>query len=182
MSSLLPASGEVLHTVERKFNSYRGERTNTCLVIDGGIVPLFVPNDAELQTGGEIRMTWPKDGSYAIFRTATPAEAALFDIMDKPEGPAEWQKYLASTLGNGAAQYTLRDFQPDILAVNHWHMGAMSLDYSMQGVKSTRLLLLWRCADGTTLSVTLQTGFSDFKTHCDQLYSMIGGALLIEKK
>jgi hypothetical protein len=181
LCSLLPASGEVLHTVERKMNSYRGERTNTCLVIDGGVVPLFVPDDATLQTGGEIRMSWLKDGSYAIFRTATPVEAALFDIMDKPEGPAEWKKYLAATLGDGAAQYTLRDFQPDILAVNHWHMGAMSLDFSLQGVKSTRLLLLWRCADGTTITVTLQTGFNEFKTHCDQLYSMIGGSLLLEK-
>jgi hypothetical protein len=181
MCSLLPASGAGLRTVERKFNSYRGERTYTCLVIDGGIVPLFVPGDAELVTGGEIRMSWPKDGSYAIFRIATPGEATLLDMMDKPEGPAEWKKYLASILGNGAAQYTLHDFEPDILAVNHWHMGAMSLDYSLQGVKSTCLLLLWRCADGTTIAVTLQTGFKDFKTHCDQLYSMIGGAMLIPK-
>lgn len=73
----------------------------------------------------------------------------------------------------------MKDFQPGILAVNHWRIGAMSMDYSFSGVRSCVLLLLWRTKDGATIAVTMRTGFAEFKAHYDALCGMIGGAMLI---
>jgi hypothetical protein len=180
LCSLSSASAGSLRTVERKIPSYsQGMRTYTCLVIDGGVVPLFVPADAKLEREGDLKLVWPADRTSATIRAASPEEVALLDAMDKPEGSAQWEKYLAATLGAAADQYTVRDFQPGTLAVNHWRIGVMVLDYSLAGMRSCALLLLWRCQDGSTLAVTMRTGFSDFNARRDQLYGMIGGAMLL---
>jgi hypothetical protein len=176
----VPAAG--LRTVEKQFPSYaHGQRTYTCLAIDGGIVPLCLPDDATLECGDELKIVWPKDRSFAAVRKATATEASLLDQLDQPEGPKAWKDYLAEQIKKDSDQYALRDFQPGILAVNHWRIGAMSMDYSFAGVRSSILLLLWRTQDGTTITVTLRAGYADFKAHTDALYSMIGGAMLIKE-
>lgn len=171
-----------LSTGEKTIRSYAyGERVYKCLKIDGSIVPLVAPPGAKVDGEGELKVVWPEDRSFAIIRKATAAEVALFEDMDKPEAPKEWKDYLAATIKNESDQYSVRDFQPNILAVNHWRIGAISMDYSFAGVRSCALLLLWRTQDGTTITVTMRTGFSDFKSRCDQLYSMIGGAMMLKE-
>jgi hypothetical protein len=180
---LTPGHAGGLRTVERSFPSYsHGVRTYTCLLIDGGIVPLCVPNDATLENQGGLKIVWPKDRSYAEIRKATEAEVSLLDQMDQPDGPKAWKDYLAAEIKKDSDQYELKDFQPGILPVNHWRIGAMTLDYSFAGVRSCILLLLWRTQDGTTIAVTMRTGFSEFKSHCDGLYQMIGGSMLVPEK
>jgi len=177
---LLPASGGNLRTVQRTIHSYgHGDRTVSCLAIDGGLVPLILPNGAILQPGSEIKILWPKDRSFATFRAASPREIALMDMMDKPQAPVHWKRYVAEIIGDDADQYAVCDFQTNILAVNHWRMGMMAMDYSLLGVRSCCLLLLWRCRDGSTITVIMRTGFSDYKTHRQELFSMIGGAMLM---
>jgi hypothetical protein len=180
---LAPVHAGGLRTVERSFPSYsHGVRSFTCLAIDGGIVPLCVPDDATLENQGELKIVWPKDRSFAVIRKATEAEISLLDQMDQPDGPKAWKDYLAAEIKKDSDQYELKDFQPGILAVNHWRIGAMTLDYSFSGVRSCILLLLWRTQDGTTIAVTMRTGFSEFKSHCEGLYQMIGGSMLVPEK
>lgn len=181
-SSMAPARGEALQTVPKTIHSYAfGDRTYTCLVIDGGVVPLIVPPGATVSADDAVKVTWSRDGAVALFRPASPAEAALVDLMDKPDGADAWKKQIVSTLRGSGYKYTLHDLQPNILGVNHWHIGAISMDYSLVGLKSSSLLMVWRCRDGKTLTVTLQGGTDTFKTHCDELNSMIGGAMLMAR-
>ena len=176
----LPANGGCLRTVQRTIHSYgHGDRTVSCLAIDGGLVPLVLPNGSILQPGNEIKILWPKDRSFATFRAASPREIALMDMIDKPQAPVNWKRYIADIIGDDADQYAVCDFQTNILAVNHWRMGMMAMDYSLLGVRSCCLLLLWRCRDGSTITVIMRTGFSDYKTHRQELFSMIGGAMLM---
>jgi hypothetical protein len=183
LASPLPAPAASLRTVKKDIPSYsRGIRTYTCVAIDGGIVPLCVPDDATLENEPELKIVWPQDRSAAEIRKATAAEVSLFDKMDQPDGPKEWKDYLAGQIKNVSDQYTVQDFQPDILPVNHWRMGALSLEYSFAGARSCILLLLWRTQDGATIAVTMRTGFSDFKAHREALYQMIGGSMLLPEK
>jgi hypothetical protein len=180
--SMAPARGEALQTVPRTIHSYAwGDRTYTCLVIDGGVVPLITPPGTTVNSDDAVKVTWSKDGTVALFRPASPVEGALLDLMDKPDGADAWKKQIVSTLRGSGYKYTLHDFQPDILGVNHWRIGAISMDYSLVGLKSSSLLMIWRCRDGKTLTVTLQGGTDSFKTHCDELNSMIGGAMILAK-
>jgi hypothetical protein len=177
-----PANGEGLPTVERTFPSYgHGLRTYTCLEIDGGIVPLVLPNDARLQPGDELEVLWPKERSTAIFRAASATEVALMNMIDKPEGPVSWKRYLATLIDNDSDQYAVRDFQTHLLDVNHWRVAAMAMDYSLLGVRSCCALLLWRCQDGSTITVILRSGYDDYKIRFRELTAIIGGAMLVPK-
>ena len=174
--------GGNLPTVERTFPSYaHGDRTYTCLEIDGGVVPLVLPDDARLQPGDELKVLWPKDRSFAKFRAALPREIALMDMIDKPQAPVNWKRYIAEIIGDDADQYAVRDFQTDVIAVNHWRIGMMAMDYSLLGVRSCCLLLLWRCRDGSTITVVVRTGYEDYKIRFQELKTIIGGAMLVPK-
>jgi hypothetical protein len=180
--SLPPANGESLPTVERSFPSYaHGDQTYTCLEIDGGIVPLILPNDARIQSGDELELLWPKDRSTAIFRAASATEIALMNMIDKPEGPVSWKRYLATLIDGVSDQYAVRDFQTHLLDVNHWRVAAMAMDYSLLGVRSCCALLLWRCRDGSTIAVVMRTGYEDYKIRFRELNAIIGGAMLVPK-
>ena len=179
----LPKTARGVGTSQRTISSYSwGDRTYTCLLIDGGEVPLPVPptgGPTVLAGNGGVSITWPKDGAVAIIRSGSKGEAALLDLMDKPEGPDAWKRYIVSTLRGPGYTYAVHDFQPDCLTVNHWRIGAITMDYAVGGRKSSSLLMLWRCKDGSTLAVTMQSGPDEFKSHYDELFALIGGALVI---
>jgi len=158
-----------------------GNRTYTCLDIDGGQVPLPVPPvGGPLVHGGDsVTISWPKDGAVAIIRTASKPEAALADLMDQKEGPDAWAKYIKSTLKGSGYTSTVHDFQPNCLNVNHWKIGAITMDYALGGRKSSSLLMIWRTKDGSTLTVTMQSDPDVFKTHNTDLFTLIGGSLVI---
>jgi hypothetical protein len=182
--SLPGANAQGLVTVQRTIHSYAwGDRTYPCLAIDGGVVPFVVPphGDATVTGGNGITISWPKDGTIAVVRGASKLEAALTDMMDKPDAADAWKRYMASTLRDPRYTCKVNDFQPDVLDVNHWRIGAITMDYSLGGLNSTSLLMLWRCKDGSTLAVTMQSGRDQFKAHSDQLFSIIGGSLLMKR-
>lgn len=178
------AAGASLPTTERDINSYsRGKVTYTCLEIDGGVVPLIVPYDSRLELNNDITLVWPKDRCSAAFRPATVVEAGLLDKMDAPDASDLWLKYLASTFHGAISNYSLHEFQPNIIPVNHWHIGAVSMDYTQGGVNYTGLLLLWRSQDkNTTIAVTMQTEADQFQAKREAIYSMIGVAMLLPKQ
>jgi hypothetical protein len=180
--SLPGAHGHGVATVTRTLHSYAwGDRSYTCLAIDGGDVPLIVPpgGDARVQAGDGVTITWPKDNAVATIRGASPEEAALVDLMGQKEAADSWKKYIASTLHDPRYQIQVHDFQPDVLDVNHWRIGAITMTYSIGGRVSSSLLMIWRCKDGSTLAVTMQAGPDSFKSHSDELFSMIGSSLLL---
>jgi hypothetical protein len=169
-------------TVQRTVHSsLSGDRTYTCLVIDGGVVPLAVApgSDAQVRGGSGVTITWPADHATARIRGATPAEAALLDLMGRPEAAAAWTKYMGSTLRGPGYKFQVHDFQPDCLDVNHWRIGAITMDYTVGGRTSASLLMLWRCKNGTSLAVTMQADPEPFKAHYKELFSMIGASLLL---
>jgi hypothetical protein len=171
-----------LSTVERTFHSYAaGDQTCTCLAIDGGIVPLIPPRggDFSVQGGDGAAIIWPEDDTIARIRSATPAEAALANLMGAPEAADAWKRYFASTLSGGGYKIDVHDFQPDVLDVNHWRIGAITMDYSIGGRKSSSLLMIWRCKDGSTLAVTMNSDPGSFKGHYDELSRLIGGAMIM---
>jgi hypothetical protein len=176
------ACAQGLPTVQYTMHSHAwGDRSYPSLVIDGGVVPLIVPphGDATVAGGDTATITWTKDRAVAVIRRASPGEAALVDLMGKPAAADAWKKYMASTLRGPGYTYKVNDFQPDVLDVNHWRIGAITMDYSVGGRKSSSLVMLWRCKDGTTLAVTLQGDPDEFKSHSDELFSMIGASLLM---
>jgi hypothetical protein len=179
VSPLHPAS---LPTVDRQISTYRyGEQTVTCLEIDGGVVPLKVPYGAQLEVNSDVVVVWPEGGSRATFRPASARERELFTEMDKPEAAGDWQKYFESLYDKGASAFVLRDFQPDILQVNGWNMGQISMDFDLGGNKYTAMLLLWRCRDGSTIAVSMQSEAKSFLDQRTDLLAMIGSAMLMHK-
>jgi hypothetical protein len=176
------AGAQGLATVQRTIHTYAwGDRTYTCLAIDGGIVPLVPPmGDATVEGGDGVTVTWPKDGAFAVIRGASRAEAALLDLMGKPEAADAWKLAIASTLHGHGYKFKVNDFQPDVLDVNHWRIGSISMDYTIGAMKSSSLLMLWRCKDGSNLAVTMQAGSDKFKSHSDELFSMIGAAMIMK--
>jgi hypothetical protein len=171
-------------TVQRTIrNRLTGDHTYTCLVIDGGVVPLVSPNShAQVRGGSGVTITWSTDDAIATIRGASGAEAALIELMGKKEGPDAWKKYMASTLHGPGYKYTVHDLQPDILDVNHWRIGAITMDYTLAGRASSSLLMIWRCKDGSTLAVTLQAGRENFQAHSQEIFAMIGASLLIPQE
>lgn len=180
LTFLTVGNAGVLRTEERTLHTYFGDKTVQCLAIDGALLPLIVPGEARVEAYSDPRVVWPKEEHVALFRPASPEEIALLEIMDKPDASAAWEKYLAATLRGIADNYTVYDFQPDILAVNHWRIGAITLEYSLADHKYRSLLLLWRCRDGSTIAVTLRGILNDFQDHRDALYQMIGGSMLLQ--
>jgi hypothetical protein len=181
---LLPLGDKALAlaTSTRVIPSYSwGNRTYTCLDIDGGQVPIPVPpvGGPVIQGGDSITLTWPKDGTVAVIRSASKPEAALADLMDQKEAPDAWAKYIKSTLKGAGYTSTVHDFQPNCLNVNHWKIGAITMDYALGGRKSSSLLMIWRTKDGSTLTVTMQSDPAVFKTHNTDLFALIGGSLVI---
>jgi hypothetical protein len=177
------AGAQGLATVQRTFHSYGwGDRTYTCLAIDGGVVPLVIPpgNDATVSAGDDVTISWPTDGATAVIRPASKAEAALVDLMGKPDAADSWKRYIVSTLRDKGYTYQVHDFQPDILDVNHWRIGAITMDYSIGGRKTTSLSMLWRCKSGATLAVAMQADPGHFKSHSDQLFSLIGASMILK--
>ncbi len=169
-------------TIQRTIHSHFGDRTYTCLVIDGGVVPLVPPDsNTQVRGGNGVTITWPKDNAIAIIRGASPAEAALIELMGKKEGAEAWKKYMASTLHGPGYTCTVHDFQPDMLDVNHWRIGAITMDFAVGGGKYASLLMIWRCRDGTTLAVTMQCGPDQFEAHCKELFGMIGASLVMAR-
>ncbi len=169
-------------TVQRTIHShFWGDRTYTCLAIDGGVVPLIVPpnSDTQVRGGDGVTIAWPEDHAIAVIRGASRAEAALLDLMGTNDAAAAWKKYLASTLHGPGYTCTVHDFQPDMLDVNHWRIGAITMDFAVGGAKYSSLLMIWRCKDGSTLAVTMQCGRDEFKSHCEELFTMIGSSLLL---
>jgi hypothetical protein len=168
-------------TIQRTLhNHFTGDHTYTCLVIDGGVVPLIpAGNDTEVRGGNGVTITWPKDNAIAIIRGASRAEAALLNLMGTKDAAAAWTKYMASTLHGPGYTYTVHDFQPDMLDVNHWRIGAITMDFTVGGGKYSSLLMIWRCRDGSTLAVTMQSSPDQFKSHCDDLVAMIGSSLIL---
>jgi hypothetical protein len=181
--SLGNAGAASLPTEERDINSYaHGLTVYTCLDIDGGVVPLVVPYEARLEMNNDITLVWPKDRCSAVFRPATMTEAVLLDKMDQPDAGDLWLKYLASTFHGAISNYSLHEFQPNIIPVNHWHIGAISMDYTQGGINYTGLLLLWRSQDkATTIAVTMQPEANQFQAKRDAIYSMIGASMLMQK-
>jgi hypothetical protein len=176
------ASRAALASEQRTIRSYaHGERVYTCLLIDGGALPLVVPNDAQVEAGDAVTVSWPGDGTTASFQTATPREAALCDLMGQPQAAAEWQNYAAAALQETHSTCTLRDFQPNILPVNHWQIGAISMDFTSGGVPYTCLLMLWRCRDGSTIAVKLNARSDIFDAKRDVVFGLIGSGMLMEK-
>jgi hypothetical protein len=184
LAGLLPAtaSAQGLETVQRVMHSRSwGDRTYTCLAIDGGVVPLVVPpgKGTRVQAGGGVTITWPNDDGIAHIRTASKQEAALADLMGKPEAAEAWKKYIASTLRGPGYKFQIDDFQPDMLDVNEWRIGAVSMEFTLAGRSSSSLVMIWRCKDGSTLAVTLLAGLDAFKAHAAEIDSMIGSSLLL---
>ncbi len=178
---LTSATAQGVATVQKTLHSYAwGDRTYTCLAIDGGVVPLIVPpmGDAQVQGGDGVTITWPKDDATAIIRGASHAEVALLDLMGTDKAADAWKKYIASTVHGPGYKISVHDFQPDVLDVNHWRIGAISMDYSVGGMNSSSLLMIWRCKDGSTLAVTMQASADMFKSHADELFAMIGTSLV----
>ena len=171
----LATSQRVIHTFSW------GDRAYTCLNIDGGQVPLPVPPSGgpTIQGGSSLSIKWPTDGTIAIIRDASKSEAALLDLMGTEKAADAWKRYMGSTLHGTGYTSTVHDFQPDCLDVNHWHIGAITMDYELGGRKSSSLLMIWRCKDGTTLAVTMQSDPSVFKAHYTELTSLIGGSLVM---
>jgi hypothetical protein len=170
-------------TVARTIHSYAwGDRTYTALAIDGGVVPLITPptSGTHIRGGDGVTITWPGDDAIARIRGASKPEAGLLDMMGTPDAPDAWKKYIASTLHDHRYTFQVHDFQPDVLDVNHWRIGAISMDYSLGGLKSSSLLMIWRCLDGSTLAVTLQSGAGTFKAHSQELFSLIGASLMMK--
>jgi hypothetical protein len=181
--TLLTASGQGLRTVERTIQSYAyGKRTYTCLALDGGVVPLFVPADAKLTASGNLKITWPADQAAAVIRPATAEESALLDGASQPNGRELWQKALLAYLHDPGFEYSVGEFQPAAPPINHWRIAEMTLIYSLGGVKAGRMLLVWRTQDDTTLVLTMQSGFNTFQNHCDALHSMINGAMILKNE
>jgi hypothetical protein len=181
MAHLTPGARGV-DTIERTLHDhFQGDRTFTCLVIDGGVVPLGVERgrDTQVRGGGGVTITWPKDNAIAYIRDATHAEAALLNLMGTQDAPVAWTKYMISTLHGPGYKYQVHDYQPDILDVNHWRIGAITMDYSVGGLSSSSLLMLWRCKDGASLAVTMQCDPAQFQAHYNELFSMIGASLLL---
>ena len=179
---LTSASAEGLHTVERTFHSFAaGDQTCTCLAIDGGIVPLIAPpkGDFSVRGGHGAAIVWPGDDTIAHIRSSTPAEAALADLMGTPKAADAWKRYVASTLSQGDYKIDVHDFQPDVLDVNHWRIGVVTMDYSIGGRKSSSLLLIWRCKDGSTLTVTMNSDPGNFKAHYNELMCLIGASMIM---
>jgi hypothetical protein len=171
-------------TVQHTSHSpFWGDRSDTALVIDGGIVPLVAApgSGTQVRGGNGVTITWSKDDAIARIRGASRAEAALLDLMGKKEAAAAWTKYMASTVHGPGYKLQMHDFQPDCLDVNHWRIGAITMDYSLAGRNSSSLLMLWRCADGSSLAVTMQSDPGPFKAHCTELFSMIGSSLLLKR-
>ena len=178
----LTDSAEALSISQRVIHTFSwGDRTYTCLNIEGGQVPLPIPplGGPKVTVGSGVAITWPADGATAIIRNASKPEAALIDLMDKPEGADAWKKYIVSRLHGEGYTATVGSLQPDCLDVNHWRMGAITMDYALGGRKSSALLLLWRCKDGSTLAVTMDTDPAALKTHVADLFTLLGGALVI---
>jgi len=178
---LRSASG--LGTALRSMPSYSwGVRTYTCLLIDGGEAPIFVPpvGGPTVQAGGGgVSILWPKDGTTAIIRDGSPAEAKLAKMMDTPDGPDAWAKYMVSTLHGPGYKYSVHDCQPDFVDFNGWRISAIEMDYELGGRKSSSMMLLWRTKNGATLVVTMQADPASFAAHAGELRSLIGGMLLL---
>jgi hypothetical protein len=173
-----------LSTIQRTFHTYSwGDKTYTCLVIDGGIVPLCTPpvGGPKVEAGDGVTITWPKDGTVATIRTASREEAALADMMGQPDAAEAWKKAIVSTLHDSGFTYKVNEFQPDFMDVNHWRIGAITMDFSIGGRQSASLLMIWRCKDGSTLTVTMQADPEPFKAHSKELFSMIGASMLLNK-
>ena len=187
MSLLLAAlpltrSAVALNTSQRVIHTFSwGDRSFTCLNIDGGQVPLPIPpvGGPKVAVGNGVAITWPGDGATAIIRDASKGEAALFDQMGKPEGADAWKKYMLSRLRGKGYTATVNALQPDCLDRNQWRMGAITMDYAVGGRKSSALLMLWRCKNGATLAVTMDTDPAVFKTRVSDLFNLLGGAMLI---
>jgi len=177
----LQASAEGLHTAQRTIHTYAaGDVTYTCLVVDDGVVPL-VPSsrDMRIQAGSGVTITWTKDDSVAHIQNASATEAILADLMGTPKGADAWKSCIAATLHGGGYTMEVHPYQPDVLNVNHWRIGAITMDYSMGGRKSSSLLMIWRCKDGSTLAVTMNSAPEQFKGHCDELSALIGTSMLM---
>ena len=175
------AGAQGIHTIQRTLHTHdAGDVTYVCLAIDGGVVPL-VPSsrDMRIQAGGGISITWTKDNSIATFRGASAAEATLADLMGTPKAADAWKSAIASTLHGSGYTVEIHPYQPDILDVNHWRIGAITMDYAIGGRKSSSLLMIWRCKDGSTLAITMNSDPAQFKGHCDELYGLVGSSMLM---
>jgi hypothetical protein len=53
------------------------------------------------------------------------------------------------------------------------------MDYALGGRKSSALLILWRCNDGSTLAVTMDTDPTPFKTHLADIRNLLGSAMFV---
>jgi hypothetical protein len=58
-------------------------------------------------------------------------------------------------------------------------MAAITMDYTIGGRTSSGLLILWRCNDGSTLAVTMESDPIPFKTHLADIRTILGGAMLV---
>ena len=174
-----------LATTQRTIHTFSwGDRVYTCLVIDGGDVPIAPPpvGGPVVSGGGGVTISWPKDGSLAVFRDASKAEAALVDVMGKPEAGDAWKKYMLSRLHGPGYTAQVHDLQADCLDVNHWRIGAITMDYAVGGRESSSLLMLWRCKNGATIAVTLESGPDEFKGHCTEVFGYIGSSIILPPK
>jgi len=144
---------------------------------------LFTPpvGGPKVEAGDGVTITWPKDGTVARIRTASREEATLADMMGQPDAAEAWKKAIAAPLHDPGFTYKVNDFQPDFMNVNHWRIGAITMDFSIGGRQSSSLLMIWRCKDGSTLTVTMEADPEPFKAHSKELFSMIGASMLLNK-
>jgi hypothetical protein len=177
-----PTTGGALSTSERVIHTFSwGDRSFTCLNIDGGQVPLPIPpvGGPKVSAGSGVSITWPADGATATIRDASKSEAGLFDLLGKPEAADAWKDYMVSRLRGKGYSWKVGDIQPDFLDVNHWRMAAMTMDYALGGRISSSILILWRCIDGSTLAVAMESDPKAFKNHLADLRAILGGTMLV---
>ena len=165
LAATVPMRAEGLRTTTRVQSTYRrGEVEFTCLFVNGGkkLLPLNVPEGAQLSgRAGILTLRWAERASaLATLRAATTPEAAL--LQPVPQGEvqiapaADWSRVLAAGLAPGIEGFTPRALEPDVFSLNDWRSGALVGDYTLGGAKFSRLLLLCRFTDGTTMSVVVE--------------------------
>lgn len=179
---LRPPVAQALTIGERVRSVYnRGNVRFSCLMVDGGAVPMNPPSGARMTiSGGVIAFIWPEGKAEASLKNASPTESSLIDKNGKSVEQPAWESAILSQIDPTAIGKQLHDFQPDIMPINHWKMGVVAYDYQLGGTKWTTLLLVWRCQDGTSISVKLFSQASEFENTRNALYQIIGGSMLLE--
>lgn len=157
----------------------RGEVAMPCLRVDGALVRVSPPTNAESGVSGDTLSVHWRAGNgrteivaSAVFRSATLPEAGL--LSTPPATAEQWNRVAAASLPPGAVAGVAGTVEENVLPVNGWQAAAVTLGYRMGNLEFSHYLLVCRCVDGTVFALTLESDVAGFETRRTALVRTLG--------